>query len=82
MFIYTYSVVYVCICTCVGIHICVRMHVWVFSVYLYLFVCSVACFSVSDPFGELRTSYTTPGPESDSCRCGPDTIVIRRPIHG
>jgi len=26
------------------------MLVWVFSVYLYLFVCSVACYRVLDPF--------------------------------
>ena len=27
----------------------------------------VACYSVSDPFGEIRPSYRRPGPDPDSC---------------
>jgi len=42
----------VCICVYVyvGVHVCVGVLGWVLSVYLYLFVCSVACYSVSDSF--------------------------------
>jgi len=46
-----YMSVYTCICICVGVHVCVRELGWVLSVYLYLFVCSVACYSVSDLLG-------------------------------
>ena len=45
MFVYTY------ICICVGVHVCVGELGWVLSVYLYLFVCSVACYNVSDLLG-------------------------------
>ena len=48
--VYLYTYVYV------GVHVCVRMHVWVFSMYLYLLVCSVTCYSILDLFGEIRTS--------------------------
>ena len=49
--------VYTCICTCVGVHACVGVLESVFSVHLYLFVCSVACYSISDLFGETRTRF-------------------------
>ena len=78
MCILVYTYVYVC----VRVRVYVRMHVWVFSVHLYLFVC-IGC--VLQHFGFVwwdRTSYRRPGPDSGSCRCGPDTMGIRRPMHG
>ena len=45
---YVYTGIY--ICTCMGVHVCVGVLGSVLSVYLYLFVCSVACYSVSDSF--------------------------------
>ena len=33
-------------------HVYVRMHVWVLSMYLCLYICG---YSISDPFGEIRT---------------------------
>ena len=74
---------YTCICKYVGVpvNICTwSVYVWVHE-YVCLFVCSVACYSDSDPFGEIRTSYWRPGPDSGSCRSGPDTQEIRRSIH-
>ena len=71
-----------CKCMCMGIRVCVRMHVWAFSVYLYLFVCSVGCYSISDPFGEIRTVAGDPDLIRIRAHCGPDTQAIRRPIFG
>ena len=51
----------------VGVRVCICMYVWVLSMCLYLFVCSVACYSISDPFGEIRTSCRRPEPDPDSC---------------
>ena len=77
-----YIYVCTCICTCVGVHVCVGMLGWVLSVHLYLFVCSVACYSILDPFGEIRTSCRRSEPDSDSCSLWTRCMVIRRPIHG
>ena len=66
----------------VGVHVCVGLLGSVFSVCLDFFVCSVAYYSISDPFGEIRTSCKRSGPDSDRARCGPDTMVIQRPIYG
>ena len=66
----------------VGVHVCVGVLRSVSSMHLYLFMCSVACHSISDPFGEIRTSCSRLGPDPDSCRCGSDTQAIRRPFHG
>ena len=66
----------------VGVHVCVGMLGSVFSVYLYLFVCSVAFYSISNLFGEIRTVAVDPDPIRVRARCGPDAQPIRRPIHG
>ena len=63
MLVYAYT----CIRIYAGVHVCVGVLRSVFSVYLYLFVCSVACYSISDPFGEIRTSCRRPEPDLDSC---------------
>ena len=39
----------------VGVHVCVGMLRCVSSMHLYLFTCSIACYSISDLFGEIRT---------------------------
>ena len=69
LFMYVYAHMFVCTCGCLA------------CIYNYLYVL-VACYSISDLFGEIWTSCRRPGPDSDSCRCRPDTMVIRRPIHG
>ena len=61
-------------CTCVGVRVCVCMHVWVLSMHLYLFVCSVACYSVSDPFGEIRTQL-------QETRTRSRFVLVVDPIH-
>ena len=66
----------------VGVHICVGVLGSVFSVHLYLFVCSVACYSISESFGEIRTVAGDPDLIWIRARCGPDTMVIRKPIYG
>jgi len=43
-----YICVYLYIHMSVGVHVCVSVQGWVLGVYLYLFVWSVACYSVSD----------------------------------
>ena len=58
------------------------MHVWVFSVYLYLFVCVGWVLQRSESFGEIRTVAGDPDLIRIHARCGPDKVVIRRPIHG
>ena len=68
-YVYVYAYMFVCTCGCLA------------CIYIYLYVL-VACYSISDLFGEIRTSYRRPGPDSGSCRCGPDTMGIRRPMHG
>ena len=40
-----------------GVHVCVGVLGSVLSVHLYLFVCSVACYSILDPFGETQTRF-------------------------
>jgi len=73
--------VYTCICMCAWVYTYVSVCTCRCSVYLYLFVC-VGC--VLQYFGSVRwvrTSCRRPGPDLNSCRCGPDTMVIRRPIH-
>ena len=62
-----YTRIYVYICMYVGVHVCVSVLRSVFSVYLYLFMCTVACFSDSDPFGEIRTRCRRPEPNPFSC---------------
>jgi len=67
-----------CVCMCILVYTYVYVCTWVYTyvsvcsgvclacIYVYMYVL-VACYSVSNPFGELRTSYRTPGPDSDSC---------------
>ena len=65
-----YMYVYTCIRMYVDVHVCVC--VYVCGVYTYTSVCScefmcmVVCYSVLDPFGEIRTRCRRPGPDSDS----------------
>jgi len=82
--LYVYML-YTCTSTCTyGVHlgVCLSTCVIMFKYVRVCDMCTVVCFSDSDPFGEIRTSYWRPGPDSGSCRSGPDTQAIRRPIHG
>ena len=73
---YVYKRIYVCKhdCQFVPVYVCVRGGTRMcrcarelLSVYLYLFVCSLACCSVSDSFSEIRTRCRRPKPDPDSC---------------
>ena len=61
-------------CLCVNGWVCNLMYVNVFGC---MGVCScvgwVACCSVSDLFGEIRTVTGDPNPIRIRARCGPDT---------
>ena len=46
------------------------------------YMCLVACCSVSDSFGEIRTIAGDPNPIHIRTRYGPDTHAIRRLTHG
>ena len=76
MLVYVYTRIYVCICMYVGVHVCVGVLGWVLSVYLYLFVCSLAFCSVWDSFGVIRVRVLSaagdPDPIQIRARCGPD----------
>ena len=65
---WVYTYVSVCTCECLA------------CIYDYLYVL-VACYSISDLFGEIQTSCRRPRQDSDSYRCGPDTEEIRRSTH-
>ena len=62
MYVYKRIYVYVCMVVSlylyvyvyVGVDVCVGVLRSVFNIYLYLFVCSVACYSILGPFGEIR----------------------------
>ena len=68
--VYLYT--YICGCTRMfmgvyyGVYTCTR-------VCLCGFICLVACCSVSDSFGEIRTVAGDPDPIQVRARCGPDT---------
>ena len=82
--LYVYML-YTCTSTCtyrVRLSVCLSTCVIMFKYVWVCDMCTVACFSDSDPFGEIRTGCRRPRPDLDSCRCGPDTMVIRRPTHG
>ena len=64
-----YISVYMYMYAYVGVHVCVGVLGSVFSIYLYLFVCSVACYSVSDSFGKIRTFAGDPDPIRIRARC-------------
>ena len=73
--------IHIQVCTCTwGVHVCVSVLGSVLSVYLYLFVCLVACCSISGPFGEIQIVAGDPDPIRICARCGPDIMVIQRPI--
>ena len=44
-------------------------------------MCLVACCNASNPFGEIQTVAGDPDRIQIRARCGPDTMMIRRPIH-
>ena len=77
--LYLYTYIYGCtrmfMSVYCGVYTCTR-------VCLCGFICWVACCSVSDSFGEIRTVSGDPDPIRIRARCGPDTMVIQRPIHG
>ena len=77
-----YTCIYEYICMYVGVHICVGVLGSKFSVYLYLFVCVGCVLQRSESFGEIWTVAGDPDPIRIRARCGPDTMVIRRPTHG
>ena len=55
---------------CMHVGLCVWVRVCVFYVRVlipFLSVCSAACCSVSDLFGEIRTHCRRSGPDSDLC---------------
>jgi len=54
MYVYVYLYMYV--------YVCVGLLGSVFSICLYLFVCSVACYSILDPFDEIWTVAGDPDP--------------------
>ena len=84
MYVYKRIYVYVCMAVSlypymyvyVGVHVCVGVLGSVLSVYLYLFVYSVACYSISDLFGEIRTVAGDPYLIRICARRGPDTQAI------
>ena len=63
MFINMYVCVYLYMYVYVGVHVCVGVLRSVSSMHLYLFMCSVACHSILDLFGEIQTSCRRPGPD-------------------
>ena len=78
---YVYTRIYVCICMYVGVHVCVGVLEWALRVYLYVLYVLVACCSISDSFGDIRTVAGDPDPIRIRARCEPDTQAIRRPVH-
>ena len=79
MLVYAYT----CICMCVGIRVCVRMHVWVLCMYLCLYVCDGCVLQYFRPvWWDPNPASGDPDPIQIRARCGPDTMAIRRPIHG
>ena len=80
-----YMLLYTCTSTCtycVRLSVCLSTCVIMFKYVWVCDMCTVACFSNSDPFGEIRTVAGDPDPIRIRDRCGPDTMAIRRPIHG
>ena len=56
----------ICMCMWVYTYVSVCSGVCLVYIYIYLYVL-VTCYSISDLFGEIRTSCRRPGPDSDSC---------------
>jgi len=87
-----YLSMHVCWCMCILVYVYMWVYTYVMRVCcrvytctricLCEFICLVACYSVSDSFGKIRTVVGDPDPIRICARCGPDTQVIRRLIHG
>ena len=88
VYVYTciriYADVHVCLCVYIVecIRVCICMHVWVLSMYLCLYVCVGYMLQRFGFVGEIRTVAGDPDPVRIRARCGPDTMVFQRPIHG
>jgi len=70
---YVYTHIYVCICMHVRVHVCVGVLEWALRVYLYVLYVLVACYSISDSFGDIRTVAGDSDPIRIRARCEPDT---------
>jgi len=57
-----------------SVRACVSMFGSVFSIYLYLFVCVVACYSILDSLGVIRTQL-------QETRTGSRFMLVVDPIH-
>ena len=83
--IYVYICVYTCIRIYVGVHVCLCVYVEEcirVRGYICVFMCLVVCYSVTDLFGEIRTIAGDPDPIRICASYRPNTIAIRKSIHG
>jgi len=78
--------VYTCIRIYVGVHVCVCVYI-LECIRVREYVCVSSCVWLRVAALRIRLvrsepSYRRPGPIRIRAHCGPDTMVIWRPIHG
>ena len=74
--------VYLYMYVCGYTRMCPYARVGAKHVFMFICMCLVARYSISNSFGKIRTVAGDPDSIRIRARCGPDTQSIRRPIHG
>jgi len=76
--VYVYLYMYVCGYT----RLCPYARVGAKHVFMFICLCFVTCYSISDSFGMIQTVAGDPDSIRIRACCGPDTQAIRRSIYG